>query len=74
MTGLVWSGLASQAFVGCLAKSSQADLTVIHDLMSGGKVTPVIDQRYSLSEVPAAIRDLEQGHARGKVVVTMSNG
>jgi NADPH:quinone reductase-like Zn-dependent oxidoreductase len=73
MTALVLSRLASQAFVGCLAKSSQADLTVIHDLMTDGKVTPVIDQPYSLSEVPAAIRYLEQGHARGKVIVTMSN-
>ena len=73
MTASVWSRFSSQAFVGCLAKSSQADLTVIHDLMTDGKVTPVIDKRYSLSEVPAAIRYLEQGSARGKVVVTMSN-
>lgn len=41
--------------------------------MTGGKVTPAIDRRYSLSEVPAAIRYLEQGHAPGKVVVRMSN-
>jgi NADPH:quinone reductase-like Zn-dependent oxidoreductase len=73
MTAPVLSRFLSQAFVACLAKSSQADLTVIHDLMTGGKVTPVIDKRYSLSEDPAAIRYLEQGHARGKVVVTMSN-
>jgi NADPH:quinone reductase-like Zn-dependent oxidoreductase len=73
MTAVVLSRLATQAFVGFLAKSSPADLTVIHDLMTDGKVTPVIDKRYSLSEVPAAIRYLEQGHARGKVVVTMSN-
>jgi Zinc-binding dehydrogenase len=59
MAALVLSPLASQAFVGCLAKSSPADLTVIHDLMTGGKVTPVIDKRYSLCDVPAAIRYLE---------------
>ena len=40
-------------------------------LMKAGKVTPVIDRRYSLSEVPEAIRYLEEGHARGKVVITL---
>ena len=39
------------------------------DLMKTGKVTPVIDKRYSLREVPEAIRYLETGHARGKVVI-----
>jgi NADPH:quinone reductase-like Zn-dependent oxidoreductase len=39
------------------------------DLMATGKVTPVIDKRYRLSEVPEAIRYLEEGHARGKVVI-----
>jgi NADPH:quinone reductase-like Zn-dependent oxidoreductase len=67
------SRLTSQTFVGCFAKSNQADLTVIQNLMTAGRVTPVIDRRYSLSEVPAAIRYLEEGHARGKVVVTMAN-
>ncbi len=36
-----------------------------------GKVTPVIDRTYPLSDVPAAIRYLEEGHARGKVVITV---
>jgi len=40
-------------------------------LMQAGKVTPVIDRSYKLSEVPAAIRYLEQGHARGKVVIAV---
>jgi NADPH:quinone reductase-like Zn-dependent oxidoreductase len=39
--------------------------------MQTGKVTPVIDRRYKLSEVPAALRYLEEGHARGKVVITV---
>jgi NADPH:quinone reductase-like Zn-dependent oxidoreductase len=39
--------------------------------MQAGKVTPVIDRSYSLSEVPAAIRYLEEGHARGKVVIVL---
>jgi hypothetical protein len=41
--------------------------------MQSGKVTPVIDRRYKLSEVPEAIRYLEQGHARGKVVITVED-
>jgi NADPH:quinone reductase-like Zn-dependent oxidoreductase len=44
---------------------------VMHDLMKGGKVIPLIDKRYRLSEVPEAIRYLEQRHARGKVVITL---
>jgi NADPH:quinone reductase-like Zn-dependent oxidoreductase len=41
-------------------------------LMESGKVIPVIDRRYKLSEVPEAIRYLEEGHARGKVVITVA--
>ena len=66
----VLSMFASQKLVTCLAKANKADLTSIFELMKTGKVTPVIDRRYSLSEVPAAIRYLETGHARGKVVIT----
>jgi NADPH:quinone reductase-like Zn-dependent oxidoreductase len=39
--------------------------------MHAGKVTPVVDRRYSLREVPEAIRYLEEGHARGKVVISL---
>ena len=53
-----------------LAHVTKEDLTTLGDLMQSGKVTPVIDRRYKFSEVPAAIRYLEQGHARGKVVIT----
>jgi NADPH:quinone reductase-like Zn-dependent oxidoreductase len=66
-----WSILGSQKLVGILAKSNKEDLSTLHDLMQGGKVTPVIDRPYSLSEVPDAIRYLEEGHARGKVVITL---
>jgi NADPH:quinone reductase-like Zn-dependent oxidoreductase len=41
--------------------------------MEAGKVTPVVDRRYRLSEVPEAIRYLEEGHARGKVVITVEH-
>jgi len=65
------SRFVSQKIVGILAKPNKEDLTVLRDLMATGKVTPVIDRRYSLSEVPEAIRYLEAGHARGKVVITL---
>ncbi len=63
----------SQKFVTLLAKSKKEDLALIGDLMATGKVIPVIDRRYRLSEVPAAIRYLEEGHARGKVIVNLEH-
>jgi NADPH:quinone reductase-like Zn-dependent oxidoreductase len=72
ITALVLSRFVSQKLViFFLAKPSKADLNVMRGLMKYGKVTPVIDRRYSLSEVPEAIRYLEEGHARGKVVITL---
>jgi NADPH:quinone reductase-like Zn-dependent oxidoreductase len=71
LMALVLSWFVSQKQVMVLAKPSKTDLTVMHELMKAGKVTPVIDRRYSLSEVPDAIRYLETGHARGKVVITL---
>jgi NADPH:quinone reductase-like Zn-dependent oxidoreductase len=67
---LVWSRFASQKLVGMLARSNKADLVIMRELMEAGKVTPVIDRRYGLSEIADAIRYLEEGHARGKVVIT----
>jgi NADPH:quinone reductase-like Zn-dependent oxidoreductase len=61
----------SQKFIFFLADLRQADLGALRDLLAAGKVTPVIDRTYGLSEVPAAIGYLEQGHARGKVVITL---
>jgi NADPH:quinone reductase-like Zn-dependent oxidoreductase len=68
---LVWSRLTSKKLITFLAKPSKEDLTILQELMAAGKVTPVIDKRYSLSEVREAIRYLEEGHARGKVVITL---
>ena len=53
------------------AKPNKKDLIVIKELLETGKVVPVIDRRYPLSEVAEAIRYLEEGHARGKVVITV---
>jgi NADPH:quinone reductase-like Zn-dependent oxidoreductase len=47
----------------------QADLLSLKELIEAGKVTPVIDRTFSLSETPAAIRYLAEGRARGKVVI-----
>jgi len=64
------SPFVSQKMGMMMADLNQKDLTILADLMQSGKVTPVIDRTYkSLSEVPEAIKYLEQGHARGKVVV-----
>jgi NADPH:quinone reductase-like Zn-dependent oxidoreductase len=54
-----------------IAKPNQDDLAFIADLMKTGVVTPVIDRCYLLDDVPEAIRYLEQGHARGKVVIAV---
>jgi len=73
LKALVFSRFVSQNFVMFIARRSKEDLTIMHDLMKTGKVTPVIDKRYRLSEVPDAIRYLEEGHARGKVVITLEH-
>jgi NADPH:quinone reductase-like Zn-dependent oxidoreductase len=55
-----------------LASLSAEDLLELSQLMQTGRVTPVIDRRYTLSEVPDAIRYLETGRARGKVIITLA--
>src|SRR5882672_1910857 len=65
------SKFVSQQMGMMLAELNHDDLAFIADLMESGKVTPVIDKRYKLSELPQAIEYLEQGHARGKVVVNV---
>jgi len=68
---MLLSPFVSQKFTMLLADMSKQDLGVLGDLMRSGKVKPVIDRRYTLSEVPEAIRYLEKGHARGKVVIAL---
>ena len=70
---LVLSALVSQKLGGVLAKANKEDLTILRELVQSGKVTPVIDRRYALSEVSEAIRYLEEGHARGKVIVAVED-
>jgi NADPH:quinone reductase-like Zn-dependent oxidoreductase len=61
----------SQTLRPLIATERSADLVALKELIEDGKVRPVIDRTYQLSEVPEAIRYLAQGHARGKVVVTI---
>jgi NADPH:quinone reductase-like Zn-dependent oxidoreductase len=66
-----YSRFTSQKFVTYIAKLTKDDLTVLRDMMLAGKVSPVIDRTYKLSDTQTAVRYLEQGHARGKVVITL---
>ena len=61
----------SQQMGMMLAELNHKDLAILGDLMQSGKVTPVIDRTYPLSQIAEAIRYLEQGHARGKVVINL---
>jgi NADPH:quinone reductase-like Zn-dependent oxidoreductase len=71
LKALIMSPFVGQEFVMLLARLRQEDLGIVGDLMQAGKVTPVIDRRYRLSEVPAAIRYSEEGHARGKIIIDL---
>jgi NADPH:quinone reductase-like Zn-dependent oxidoreductase len=62
---------ASQKVVFFVAKFNREDFVVLQELLEAGKVTPVIDRRYALSELPEALRYLGEGHARGKVVISV---
>lgn len=70
--GLLMSPFISQKMGMMMAKASQNDLRLLADLMQAGKVTTVIDRTYPLSEIREAIRYLETGRARGKVIITVA--
>lgn len=73
ISSLVLSMFGNQKLLIVLAKPSKQDLTWMRERIESGKITPVIDRRYNLNEVPEAIRYLETGHARGKVIITLEN-
>jgi NADPH:quinone reductase-like Zn-dependent oxidoreductase len=73
ITEFFLSRFVRQRFVTSTTRLRTEDLTILGDLMAAGKVTPVIDRCYSLSEASEAIRYLEQRHARGKVVITLEH-
>jgi NADPH:quinone reductase-like Zn-dependent oxidoreductase len=71
LRALMLSRFVGQKLGTFISKENHDDLIVLKELIESGKVTPVIDRTYPLSEAPEAIRYLEQGHARGKVVITV---
>jgi NADPH:quinone reductase-like Zn-dependent oxidoreductase len=54
-----------------IAKQNAKDLLVLNELLESGKITPIIDRTYALSDAPDAVRYLESGQARGRIVVTV---
>jgi NADPH:quinone reductase-like Zn-dependent oxidoreductase len=64
--------MGGQKFRNLLVKPNPDDLQVLKELCEAGKVRPVMDRRFELSEVPDAIRHIEEGHSRGKVVIRIS--
>jgi NADPH:quinone reductase-like Zn-dependent oxidoreductase len=63
--------LASQKLSTFIASENSADLAILRDLLESGKIAPAIDRAYPLSQTPAAIRHVQEGRARGKVVITI---
>jgi NADPH:quinone reductase-like Zn-dependent oxidoreductase len=68
---LLLSRFVGQKLGTFINKENHEDMLVLKDLIESGKLPPVIDRTYPLSEVPEAIRYLEEGHAQGKVVITV---
>ena len=66
------TGSRKIGFMG-IAKRNQKDLVLVKELLESGKVKPVIDRRYPLGETAEAIQYLEEGHAQGKVIITVEH-
>jgi NADPH:quinone reductase-like Zn-dependent oxidoreductase len=73
LLGPLISMIGSKKMVSLMARQNKTDLVFVKQLLEAGKIKPVIDRRYTLSEVPEAIRYLEEGHARGKVIITLEH-
>jgi NADPH:quinone reductase-like Zn-dependent oxidoreductase len=71
LRALMLSPFVSQQLRGLVSKETSADLQVLGEYVQAGKLIPIIDRAYSLSEVPQAIQYVEDGHARGKVVISL---
>jgi NADPH:quinone reductase-like Zn-dependent oxidoreductase len=68
---LMLSPFVGQKLGTFISKENHEDMIVLKELIESGKVAPVIDRTYPLSQVPEAIRYLQEGHAQGKVVITV---
>ncbi len=71
LRALLLSRFVGQRLRAFVSRENRGDLNVLKELIEGGKVAPVIDRTYPLSKVPDAIRYVREGHARGKVVITV---
>lgn len=71
ISAMMYSPFVDQEFYMFIAQIRKQDLSVLGELMKSGEITPVIDRSYPLNEVQDAIRYSEQGHARGKIIITM---
>ncbi len=71
LNAVVYSKFVKQKMGMMMADSNQKDLALLADMVQSGKMKPVIDKTYQLADVPEAIRYLEAGHARGKVIITV---
>src|SRR5947208_2682501 len=71
LNAAVYSRFIKQKMGMMMAQPSTKDLTLLAEMVESGKLKPVIDRTYKLAEVPEAVRYVEQGHARGKVVITV---
>jgi NADPH:quinone reductase-like Zn-dependent oxidoreductase len=73
LLGQVMSEKGGRKMGGLTARINQKDMALLKELLEAGKVIPVIDRRYPLSEAAEALRYLGEGHARGKVVITVEH-
>jgi NADPH:quinone reductase-like Zn-dependent oxidoreductase len=71
LRAMLLSRFVGQKMGTYITKENHADLLVLKELIESGKVTPVIDRTYPLAAVPEAIRYLQEGHAQGKVIITV---
>lgn len=66
------SSFVDQKFAQYITRMSKPDLIMLADLIQTGKLRPVIERTYKLDEAPEALHDLDRGHARGKLVITVT--
>jgi len=73
LLGPLLSRIGSKKICFFVTRINQKDLVLLKNLLEAGTIVPIIDRRYPLSEVAEALRYLEEGHAKGKVVLTLEH-
>jgi NADPH:quinone reductase-like Zn-dependent oxidoreductase len=73
LLGPLLSLMGSKKMCSFTAKINKKDLVLLKDFLEAGKIVPIIDRRYPLSDVAEALRYLEEGHAQGKVAITVEH-